>query len=172
MIGRTLLVMVFIDALAAHAQVQFIAAAIDAAQIRAPISKYVYGQFIEHIAGIINNGLWAEMLEDRKFYYPVSALAAAGPPQGPRGPLRRWTPIGPDEFIVMDRNRPYTGDHAPLVKLNGAEAHGLQQTGLAVRKGKSYTGRVVLAGDSGAKVAVSLAWGTNARRVIATSSVI
>ena len=62
----------------------------------------------------------------------------------------------------MDTNRPYTGDHAPLVKLNGAEARGIQQTGLAVRKGKSYTGRVVLAGDPGAKVTISLVWGTNA----------
>jgi alpha-N-arabinofuranosidase len=62
----------------------------------------------------------------------------------------------------MDKRRPYTGDHAPLVKLSGAEARGILQTGLTVRKGKSYTGRIVLAGDSGAKVIVSLIWGANA----------
>lgn len=163
MTRRTLFLMVFFAALAAGAQVQPISATIDAAKTRAPISRYVYGQFIEHIGGIINNGLWAEMLDDRKFYYPITSRApAAGPAQGRRAALRRWTPIGPDESVVMDGNRPYAGDHAPLVKLEGAEARGIKQAGLAVRKGKSYTGRVVLAGDAGAKVAVSLVWGTNA----------
>src|ERR1035441_224238 len=55
-------------AVAAVAQVPPIEATIDAGKTGAPISKYVYGQFIEHIAGIINNGIWAEMLDDRKFY--------------------------------------------------------------------------------------------------------
>ena len=44
---------------------------LDLAKTRAPISKYVYGQFIEHLGRCIYGGLWAEMLEDRKFYYPV-----------------------------------------------------------------------------------------------------
>jgi alpha-N-arabinofuranosidase len=61
----------------------------------------------------------------------------------------------------MDAKRPYAGDQAVLVKLNGAEARGIQQSGLTVRKGKGYSGRVVLAGDAAAKVAVSLVWGTN-----------
>ena len=37
-----------------------------------PISKYIYGQFIEHLGRCIYGGIWAEMLEDRKFYYPVT----------------------------------------------------------------------------------------------------
>jgi alpha-L-arabinofuranosidase len=151
-------------ALAVNAQVRPVSAAIDAAQTRAPITKYIYGQFIEHIAGIINNGLWAEMLEDRKFYYPVTARPPAPTAQPRRGPMRRWTPIGPEDSVVMDRNLPYVGIHAPLVKLNWAEARGLQQTGLAVRKGMTYTGRVVLAGDPGVKVTVNLVWGTNANQ--------
>ena len=44
--------------------------AIDAKQKGQPISKYVYGQFIEHLGRCIYGGIWAEMLEDRKFYYP------------------------------------------------------------------------------------------------------
>jgi alpha-N-arabinofuranosidase len=31
-----------------------------------PISKYIYGQFIEHLGRCIYGGIWAEMLEDRK----------------------------------------------------------------------------------------------------------
>ncbi|MGA2327314.1 MAG: alpha-N-arabinofuranosidase, partial [Bryobacteraceae bacterium] len=162
-LSKTWITTVLLAATAAGAPGQAIHATIDAARTREPISNYLYGQFIEHIAGIINNGLWAEMLDDRKFYYPVTARAAAtGPPQARRAPLRRWTPIGPEDSIVMDTTRQYAGDHTPLVKLNGAEPGGIQQAGLTVRKGKSYTGRVVLAGDPGAKVAITLVWGNNA----------
>ncbi len=43
----------------------------------APISPLVYGQFIEHLGRCIYGGLWAEMLEDRKFFYPVTGDAPA-----------------------------------------------------------------------------------------------
>jgi alpha-N-arabinofuranosidase len=116
---------------------------------------------LEHIGGIVNNGIWAEMLDDRKFYYPITSH----PPAEPAGPtwrrtaLRHWTPIGGDEFVTMDTVRPYVGEHTPLVKLSQTEAHGIQQAGLAVRKGKPYTGRVVLAGTPGTAVKVNLVWG-------------
>src|ERR1035437_9327707 len=65
--------------------------AIDPSKTGAPISKYLYGQFLEHIGNIVNEGVWAEMLEDRKFYYPVSSKAPdqpAGPAWRRRGPQR------------------------------------------------------------------------------------
>jgi alpha-L-arabinofuranosidase len=40
-----------------------------ATQTKEPISPYVYGQFIEHLGRCIYGGIWAEMLEDRKFLY-------------------------------------------------------------------------------------------------------
>ena len=45
---------------------------VDAAQVGAPLSPLVYGQFIEHLGRCIYGGIWAEMLEDRKFYYPIT----------------------------------------------------------------------------------------------------
>ena len=63
----------------------------------------------------------------------------------------RWTP-----------RHPYTGDHAPLVKLDGNEPHGFRQAGITVRRSKAYTGRIVLAGSPGAVVKVTLAWGKGA----------
>ena len=146
------------------AQTQPVHAAIDASKTGAPISKYIYGQFLEHIGGIVNNNIWAEMLDDRKFYFPINSH----PPAEPSGPpwrrtaLRHWMPIGADEFVTMDKDRPYVGEHTPLVKLSSSKAHGIQQAGLAVRKGKSYTGRVVLAGAPGTTVKVSLIWGNAA----------
>jgi len=140
-------------------------ATIDAAKTHDPISKYLYGQFIEHIGGIINNGLWAEMLDDRKFYNPIAAqsaseLPATAPGRGRwRGGLRRWTSVGPAESIIMDTNDAYVGEHSPLIKLDPSQPHGIRQSGLAVVKGNSYTGRILLAGDSEASISVTLIWG-------------
>ena len=144
------------------AQTKTISATIDVSKTGAPISKNIYGQFLEHIGGIVNNGIWAEMLDDRKFFYPITSHPPAEPatPSGFRRPaLRHWTPIGTDEFVTMDSDHPYVGEHTPAVKLSGSEAHGIQQVGLAVRKGESYTGRIILAGTPGASVNVTLAWG-------------
>jgi alpha-N-arabinofuranosidase len=136
--------------------------AIDASKTGAPISKYIYGQFLEHGGNIVNEGLWAEMLEDRKFYNKVTSkqpeqLAAPGGWRRPKP--RYWTPVGGDEVVATDTKYPYTGDHSPLVQLSSTEPHGVLQTGLAVRKNKAYTGRIVLAGTPGAIVKVTLVWG-------------
>lgn len=139
--------------------------AIDASKTRAPISKYIYGQFLEHAGSLVNESIWAEMIEDRKFYNAVTSKPPeqpAGPAWRRRGPLRHWTPVGGDEVVTMDSKDPYTGDHTPLVKLSSAEPHGVLQTGLAVRKGKAYTGRIVLAGSPGVIVKATLVWGKEA----------
>jgi len=135
---------------------------IDAGKTAPPISPYLYGQFIEHIGDLINRSLWAEMLDDRKFYNDINSKPSQpGPGRGGRGGRTSalWRPIGPDESVVMDRQNPYVGAHTPLVRLAGDAPRGIQQAGVALRKGKAYTGRVVLAGTPGAKVTVSLVWG-------------
>ena len=138
-----------------------IAVIVDAGQTRPPISPYLYGQFIEHIGDLVNRSVWAEMLDDRKFYHAIGTEAPA-PPAG-RGPRRRqpnrWRPVGPDAAVVMDCDNPYVGEHTPLVTLAGPEPRGIQQAGLALRKSKVYAARVVLAGQPGAVVTVSLVWG-------------
>ena len=141
-----------------------IAVTIDPGKTRAPISPYVYGQFIEHIGDLVNRSVWAEMLDDRKFYYAISSENPAPPPAA-QGPMRgrapnRWRPIGPDSAVAMDRDHPYVGEHTPLIKLAGTEPRGIQQTGLALRKSKTYSGRVVLAGEPNIAVTVSLVWGS------------
>lgn len=144
---------------------QRIAVTIDAAKTRAPISPYIYGQFIEHIGDLVNRSVWAEMLDDRKFYYPVTSQAP--PPEPPQRPFRgrqpnRWRPIGPDSAIKMDRDHPYVGEHTPLINAAGNDPRGIEQSGLVLRKSKAYSGRVVLQGDPGVAITVSVVWGPSA----------
>lgn len=45
---------------------------IDATKTKELISKYIYGQFIEHLGRCIYGSIGAEMLQDRKFCYTVN----------------------------------------------------------------------------------------------------
>ncbi len=146
--------------------------AIDAAKPGEPINPMIFGGYMEPAT----TRVWSEMLSDRKFANPVAPAPAAqagrGGPGGPGGPgapggggmFRRFggdpfRPVGPADAVVMDTVRPFVGKHSPRVKLAGSEARGIQASGLRMRHGKTYTGRVWLAGDSGAKVVIRLVWG-------------
>src|SRR6478735_5012497 len=45
---------------------------LDAAKTGPAINPFIYGQFIEPLGRCVYGGIWAEMLEDRKFFFPVS----------------------------------------------------------------------------------------------------
>ena len=72
------LVFVPLHAQPANAPAESISVTIDARTTAPPISPYIYGQFIEHIGDLINRSLWAEMLDDRKFYDDVNSKPAPG----------------------------------------------------------------------------------------------
>jgi alpha-N-arabinofuranosidase len=139
---------------------------VDARQTAAPISKYEYGMFIEHLGSLIYRSLWSEMLDDRKFYYPISskepddAAAQAGPSRNFRP--RKWRPIGPDEFVAMDKDQPFVGEQSVRIQLGSATPRGIRQSGLAPLKGRRYTGRIVLCANAGGHVKVALIWGEGA----------
>ena len=59
---------------------------INTQQTAEPVSKYEFGMFIEHIGTLIYRSLWSEMLDDRKFYFPISSKEpeAPAPPPGRR----------------------------------------------------------------------------------------
>jgi alpha-N-arabinofuranosidase len=136
---------------------------VDTQQTAPPVSKYEFGMFIEHIGSLIYRSLWSEMLDDRKFYFPITSQEPPAPrPQGggPRNiPLRKWHPIGPDEVVVMDKEQPFVGDQSPRIELDALTPHGIRQSGLALEKGKKYTGRIYLRGTPGTRVKVALIWG-------------
>ncbi len=159
------------------AQVQGATVNADLNQPGAPISKYIYGQFIEHLGRCIYGGLWAEMLEDRKFYYPVTGEAPAWTMYKPG--MRSWdgeghpyelltsSPwmiLGDKKSVSMVTEDSYVGEHTPRIALPGnGSPGGLFQERLGLVDGKEYVGRIVLAGDSGAApIEVSLVWGGGA----------
>jgi DUF1680 family protein len=106
---------------------------IDAAATHEPISKYVYGQFIEHLGRCIYGGIWAEMLEDRKFH---DAVGGAESP---------WKPFG-GATVAMDSADPFVGAHTPSVAV-GDGPGGLAQAGLAIEPGERYVGHARIRGD-------------------------
>jgi alpha-L-arabinofuranosidase len=135
-------------------------AAIDASQVGEPISKYLYGMFLEHAGNLVYRSFWSELLDDRKFYFPVNSQEVKEPAtQGFRAPLKKWRPIGPDASVVMDQVHPFVGDQSPTIKLEGANARGIKQEGLWVKRENVYTGRIVLAGTPDSRIHVSLVWG-------------
>jgi alpha-L-arabinofuranosidase len=155
---RSVVSSVLLVLLAGTAAAERVAATIDAARTGPPITPLVFGGFMEPAT----TRVWAEMLSDRKFFNRVTSQpnpAAVTGGFGRRGPQRRWLPVGPDEFVVMDKTNAYVGEWSPSVRLEAASPHGISQSGLVLRAGRAYTGHVALAGSPGAKVSISLVWG-------------
>jgi alpha-N-arabinofuranosidase len=164
---RTSLALGMVSALPlrAAAATAAIAGTVNASKTGHPIADYIYGGFIEHIGNLINYSYWAEVLDDRKFFYPIDSKPVAVP----EGPMRRmmpppnkWRPISADADVTMDTTAPYVGEHSPLVHLAGTAARGIAQSDLALSK-KDYVGRVVIAAESGAELSVTLIWGKGAQ---------
>jgi alpha-N-arabinofuranosidase len=150
---------------------------IDTRQTAAPVSRYVFGMFIEHIGRTMYSSLWAEMLDDRKFYFPI--VAGDPEPKQPETPmsrmmrLRRWRPVGGDDVVAMDKEDPFVGDQSPRIALDARAPHGIRQAGLALVEGKRYTGRIVVKGAPGAKMQAALVWGSgeDERQVVPLAAV-
>jgi alpha-N-arabinofuranosidase len=141
---------------------------IDAGKTGEPISKYIYGQFIEHLGRCIYGGIWAEMLEDRKFYYPITAnydpyRAASGTSKdNPFAIVKAspWQIIGDKNAVKMNKRWVFVGEHTPQIILPGNKPCGIAQENLGLIKDKEYTGRIILAAVVEAlPIKVSLAWG-------------
>ncbi|MGC8517632.1 MAG: alpha-L-arabinofuranosidase C-terminal domain-containing protein [Steroidobacteraceae bacterium] len=127
------------------------------------VSRYEYGMFIENLGQLVYRSLWAQMLDDRKFFEPIRP-ARAVPAKPATGfarvfVLRRWHPIGAPAAVTMDPHRPFVGAHSPRIALAGHRVRGIRQQGLAVLAGKRYTGYIYLRGSPDAHVQVRLRWG-------------
>ncbi len=150
--------------LRAAAAATVLAAGIDAGKAGHPIADYIFGGFIEHIGNLINYSFWSEVLDDRKFFYPVDSTPLPQPERASRRmmpPPNKWIPVGPDADVTMDKVAPYVGEQSPVVHLAGTKPRGIAQSNLALSR-KDYVGRVVIVADPGAEITATLSWGKGA----------
>jgi len=147
---------------AQHAPIP-ITVSVDTQKTMPPVSKYLYGMFTEHIRNTFYRAVWAEMIDDRKFYSPITSAPAPGPRGqqggGARGAAAQsWRPIGPDSAVTMDKQDAYSGEQSPRIALDASTPHGIRQGGMELVAGMKYTGRIVLRGTPGTHVRVALSW--------------
>ena len=116
---------------------------IDASQKAEPMPVYIYGQFIEHMGQCIYNGIWAEMLQDRKFWYPVDDK------------ISPWKSVV-DKSVSMDTAEPFVGSHTPVVTVDADADSGITQEGLSLLEGKKYVGYVWLKATGQVKANVQI----------------
>ncbi len=120
---------------------------------RDPIHPYIYGQFIEHLGRCIYGGIWAEMLEDRKFFHPITkkfdpyrSMLDTPYPDLKGSP---WQLLKGD--VEMVKKDPFVGKQTPKL-MDGAA---IRQARLGTIAGKEYVGYVWLnAAAPNAKVTV------------------
>jgi alpha-N-arabinofuranosidase len=111
------------------------------------IHPFIYGHFIEHLAECIYGGLWAEMLQNRKF---------AGNDQPPKGRVTAeqygivypWYAVNrtPQVRYTHDNTVYYNGLQSQRIDLQQADGqpHGIAQGNIALQKGRTYDVRLVL----------------------------
>ncbi len=144
----------------AVATAQSVEVRLDIAKTNAPISPFIYGQFVEHLGRCIYGGIWAQMLEDRKFYFPITAnyspykdLTNSAFPVVGASP---WQIIGDAAGVAMVKEDAFVGAHSPRVKAGA----GIRQRDLAFVAGKTYEGYVWAKPLKGrAEIDVALVWG-------------
>jgi alpha-L-arabinofuranosidase len=122
------------------------------------ISKYIYGQFIEHLGKSVYSGLWAEMILDRKFYYPITDTYdpwGEGQPDSwwggsvfPYLKASPWKVIGASGTVVMDSISPFVGKYAAEIKPVNSQKAGIVHQGISLVNNRAYQGYIVLKGDS------------------------
>ena len=161
-----------------EASVQKSTVTIDAGKTSEPISKYIYGQFIEHLGRCIYGGIWAEMLEDRKFYYPITddfnPWGTATDEFWGAGPFKYlnaspWQVIGPPGTVTIVKEQSFVGEHSPLIQ----PGSGIRQEGLGLIKDKQYVGYIYLKPQKQhTNVRISLHWGDKAEAQTSTNLVV
>ena len=98
------------------------------------INPFIYGTFIEHIETCIYNGLWAEIIKDRKFYKPVNE------------DVSQWIKVNGD--IQMDSMNPFEGEYSLILKKNDK----VRQNGLSLKENETYVGYINVKGNGKLKI--------------------
>ncbi|EDY81696.1 Alpha-L-arabinofuranosidase C-terminal domain family [Verrucomicrobiia bacterium DG1235] len=137
------------------------AVTLDLDQTGEEINPFIYGQFIEHLGRCVYGGIWAEMLEDRKFYFPVTedydpykSLQDSDFPVVGASP---WEILGQASGVAMVAEDSFVGEHTPKL----AAGSGIRQNDLATVSGKAYDGYIWLKNAGQERSVVKVSFATN-----------
>ena len=120
---------------------------VNTAERSEPMPVYIYGQFIEHLGRCIYGGIWAEMLEDRKFWYVPGSRESA------------WKLQGENSMFSMETSNPFTGNQTPVLGCRDDVKAVMYQENLGLKENLDYNGRIVLKTlGKITKAVVSLKW--------------
>lgn len=109
---------------------------------RTAVNPLIYGQFIEHIETCIYDGIWSELVLDRKFYYEVG-----------RSGLSPWKFSGD---VTSDAVNTLSGGHSAVLSSGAA----IYQEKLSFMP-KLYDGYFWCDTDGGCKVKITISGGKN-----------
>ncbi|MCF8381363.1 MAG: hypothetical protein K9H49_17450 [Bacteroidales bacterium] len=146
-----------------------------------PISEFVYGQFIEHLGNCIYNGIWAELIEDRKFYYPITynfdPYGTDNDPFWNTGDYKYlaaspWEVIGNANTLKMSKINSYVGEMTPEIYCENGDTSGIRQHGIGLVKGKEYVGRMIYSGDKEVlPIIIQITDGQNSQQIARVNSI-
>jgi alpha-N-arabinofuranosidase len=110
---------------------------VDALRVAGRIDPHIYGFNIEFLQRLIGPlGIWAEMLENRKFEAPDFNHDGVSEP---------WRPFGRSEnaIFVHDSSTSYCADYSQRIQSSkGMTCHGIEQPNISLVAGKKYVGYV------------------------------
>lgn len=92
------------------------------------INPYIYGTFIEHIETCIYNGIWSEVIQDRKFYAPIGKDVS-------QWSIKKGT-------VDNETESPFEGKYSPVLNKGSS----IIQRGIAVDS-KNYNGYLYAKGN-------------------------
>lgn len=92
------------------------------------INPYIYGTFIEHIETCIYNGIWSEVIQDRKFYAPIGK------------DVSQWSIK--NGTVDNETESPFEGKYSPVLNKGSS----IIQRGIAVDN-KNYNGYLYAKGN-------------------------
>jgi alpha-N-arabinofuranosidase len=107
------------------------------------IDRRIYGQFLEHYCRVVEHGLWAELLQNRKFY-PFDAI-------GQMNLAAPWTGDPKDKTSSFSIDRSISIDGVSSERIILAEDtpdwRGIRQEGFDVVGGREYSGHAWIKAD-------------------------
>lgn len=132
-------------------------ARIDLAEKKPVISDKLFGMFMENlgnedVGNLSDDCLWAELIDDRKFFYPINDSEILVP-KNRKEAINRWK-ISGDAIVEMDTNDAFVGNHSPKITVNPNVASGIYQTGIALVKNKKYQGYVWIKSTPGLEMEI------------------